>query len=157
MTPAAIRSTFEDHQQRAERINRGWQAIGGIDCQQPQRLRQLEDYFRVQIREPILFQETRVYPALIELAPEAAPLVKEARSQHAAILASCGRLFVELAQCLSTHEEHTETCCAADRGRAILDSVIERLARSDDQLLPLLRANRGPLAERLWPAAAGQR
>jgi hypothetical protein len=155
MTPAAIRSTFEDHQERSERINRSWRAIGGIDCQRPQHLQRLEDYFRVHIREPIMFQQTRVYPALLELEPKAAPLVREASAQHAAILASCGRLFVELAQCLSAQDDHAQSCCAADRGREILDGVIERMARSDRQLLPLLRANRAPLAERLWPAAAG--
>lgn len=154
MTPAAIRSTFEDHQQRSERINRGWNALGGVDCQQPQLLQRLEDYFRVHIREPILFQQTRVFPALLELEPEAAPLVQAARAEHAAILSSCGRLFVELAQCIGTHDEHDKSCCAADRGREILDGVIERMARGDRQLLPLLRANRAPLAERLWPAAA---
>jgi hypothetical protein len=149
MTPAAIRSTFEETDLRRERLQRGWSQIGEVDCHEPERLEALRDFLRVHFREPIVFQQTRVLPALLELEPSAEPLVAEARAEHLAILESLGRLFEQLAACLTASEGHGGHCPAADRGRSILEHAIDRLGHTEQRLLPLLLSHRDPLAERL--------
>ncbi len=152
MTQAAIRAILDDHSSLSGRMDAGWRAVSDMDCRQPGDLRQLEDYFRENIREPILFQQTRLFPALLELEPGAEPIVRDARAEHVAVLTACGRLFMELALCVSSRTEHGASCRAKEHGRAILDEVIARLGRSDRLLSPLLHAHRSALEERLLAA-----
>lgn len=151
MTPAAISALFDDQTRASDSIDERWQAIGDIDCHQPEGLRRLEDYFRENIREPIMFQQTRLFPALLELEPTAAPIVRDARAHHTAVLAACSRLFMELAECISTRRHSGESCLAKERGRAVLDEVTASLMRSNQLLLPLLRTHRSTLADHLQP------
>ena len=69
----------------------------GADEVTPDAHAKLERYFRVHVREHFAFEEQKVFPGLLELAPtpETRTLIDELRRDHVRILADCSCLFID--------------------------------------------------------------
>lgn len=114
----------------------------------------LEEYFRVNVREHFMFEETTVFPALLTVDPRLAPMFEQLRQDHLEILGETARLFAQLAL-LATRPGDPDLVESSRLAFQNVMNLILRHARQEDQhLMPALRLHRE--AVRTWIQAMVQ-
>ncbi len=149
MIPDPLQVLIDGHDRVSEWLDTMWNAMGLLEGDTPTDLLQLQAFFRVHVREHFEFEERLVFPALLEAddSPGTRALIEELQADHVRILAACGKLFIDLAWCMTAEDTAEHVRAVKGRARELIEAVLAHAGHEDEALLPLMRTHRVALAK----------
>lgn len=143
-----LQELIEGHERVSEWLDIKKNASGLLEVEVPADLIQLQVFFRRHVLDHFAYEDRQVFPALLAVDPSPGThaLVAELREEHKQILAACGRLFTDLAWCLTTEDVPAAIRARQPQAQELLDTVLAHAGREDARLLPLVETHRQQLA-----------
>jgi len=103
-----------------------------------------ERFFRDNVHDHFLYEETRIFPAILSTKPDQAvcALIEQLRAEHIHLMEATGELFVDLAMAIAREASEAEWLGLADRTRGLVQVLLAHATLEDAQLIPYLTEHR---------------